>query len=315
MTTPALATEPTEPAVQTVRRYRIDHQTRFSYSAPVALDQMVIRLQPRTSYDQRLVEFAITTDPQPARHTYCFDLHGNIRHWFWFDKSHPHLTITTASVVDCLCVNPFDFIIVDEGVQSVPARYAEPVGSASRHYRERPSPHPAVDALAREIIRQSEGQTITFLWSLAQHIQSNITHIVRDTGDPWTPTQTLERGEGACRDSAVLFIDACRAAGLAARFVSGYAWDALNQDRRELHAWAEVYLPGAGWRGYDPTVGLAVSNRHVAVASSPSASYAAPTAGTFTGPRVASELTFDIQMTTEELHSESASEGATYVWP
>lgn len=304
---------PAEPA--TIRRFEIAHRTRFTYSAPVSLDDMVVRLQPRTSFDQRLVHFTIECDPRPARHTHCLDLHGNIRHWFWFERSHTDLTITTRSTVDCLCDNPFDFIVVDPGVERLPARYAEPVRYAAAHYRQRAQPHPAVDAITRQLTRQNDGQTLSFLWDLAQYIQSNVTHVVRPNGAAYSPTQTLEKGEGACRDTAVLFIDACRAAGLAARFVSGYAWDAVDDDQRELHAWAEVYLPGAGWRGYDPTSGLAVSDRHVAIAASPTASYAAPTAGTFTGPRVDTNLTYDIQMTMSRPEATTHPDTVTYTWP
>lgn len=295
-------------------RYDIVHQTHFTYSAPVSLDQLVVRLQPRSSFDQRLINFSIRCDPMPARHTHCLDLHGNIRHWFWFDKQHAGLTLTTRSIVDCLVDNPFDFIVVEPSVETLPAVYDEPVRSATEHYRHRPTPQPIVDALARQIRQQCQGHTVHFLSDLARYLREHIQHIVRPIGDPWSPTKTLERGEGACRDTAVLYIDACRAVGLAARFVSGYAFDAMDDSHRELHAWAEVYLPGAGWRGYDPTTGLAVSNRHIAVAASPTAGYAAPTAGTFTGPRVETTLEYDIQMNVTEADL-APNNGDVYTWP
>ncbi len=296
-------------------RYDIVHKTRYTYSAPVSLDQLVVRLQPRNSFDQRLISFSIRCDPMPTRHTHCLDLHGNIRHWFWFEKQHSDLTLTTRSIVDCLVDNPFDFIVVDPGVETLPATYDEPVGSATEHYRHRPMPNPIVDALARQVRQQCDGHTVHFLSDLARHLRENIRHIVRPTGEPWSPTKTIERGEGACRDSAVLYIDACRAVGLAARFVSGYAFDAIDDSHRELHAWAEVYLPGAGWRGYDPTTGLAVSNRHIAIASSPTAGYAAPTAGTFTGPKVRSTLEYDISMNVTEADPAPNTDNNVYNWP
>ena len=245
----------------------------------------------------------------------AWTLHGNIRHWFWFDTSHDRLEITTRSVVDCLCDNPFDYIVVDEGVLRLPAVYAQPVGSATEHYRLRSGPHPTVSSLARQIMRDCDHETGSFLSALASYIHAQIKYIVRPEGDAYSPTQTLERREGACRDSAVLFIDACRSVGLAARYVSGYAWDAVDPTNRELHAWAEVYLPGAGWRGYDPTTGLAVSDRHIAVAASPSASYCAPATGNFTGPRVQSSLTYDIQMEMSEQAKPEGNSEATFSWP
>lgn len=298
-----------------VRRYRIVHDTHFNYSAPVGLDQTVLRLQPRTSVLQQLRDFTMRVDPAPARHTHGIDLHGNIRHWMWFDCEHTDLNITTTSTVDCLLHDPFDYIIVDPGVTTLPARYAEPVRSACAHYRERDGLHPAVDALARQIMHDTDRQTVIFLGKLAAHLQQNIRQVLRYEGKAFSPTETLERGEGACRDSAVLFMDACRAVGLAARFVSGYAWDALEQDQRELHAWAEVYLPGAGWRGYDPTTGIATANRHIAVAASPTPDYAAPTTGTFTGPKVNSSLDYHIQMTVEDHTAIDRPDDVTFAWP
>ena len=297
------------------QRYSVTHRTQFTYSAPVSLDQLVVRLQPRTSFDQRLVSFSMLCDPMPTRHTHSLDLHGNIRHWFWFEKQHSELLLTTRSTVDCLVDNPFDFIVVDPGVETLPAVYEEPVRSATAHYRHRPMPNPIVDALARQIRQQCDGYTVQFLSDLARHLRERIKHIVRPTGESWSPTKTLERGEGACRDTAVLYIDACRAVGLAARFVSGYAFDAVDDSHRELHAWAEVYLPGAGWRGYDPTTGLAVSNRHIAIAASPTAGYAAPTAGTFTGPKVATNLSYEISMNVTEADFANTNPQDVFAWP
>lgn len=298
-----------------IRRYRITHDTHFRYATPVSLDQTVLRLQPRTSVLQQLRDFTMQVDPQPARHTHGIDLHGNIRHWMWFNKQHADLHLTTTSTVDCLLHDPFDYIVVDQGVTTLPARYAEPVNSAAAHYRQRDGLHPTVDAMARQIMHDSDRQTVIFLGKLAAHLQQTIRQVLRYEGDAYTPTETLERGEGACRDSAVLFMDACRSVGLAARFVSGYAWDAVEQEQRELHAWAEVYLPGAGWRGYDPTTGIACANRHIAVAASPTPGYAAPTTGTYTGPKVNSTLDYKIHMTVEELPARTAPEGTTFAWP
>ena len=106
----------------------------------------------------------------------------------------------------------------------------------------------------------------------------------RPTGAPQTPAETLARGRGACRDQTVLFVALCRAAGLAARFVSGYQdRSAMETDRRYLHAWPEVYLPGAGWYGYDPTRGTAVSNGHVALAAARDPAGTLPVEGSYFG--------------------------------
>src|SRR5262249_17936328 len=102
--------------------------------------------------------------------------------------------------------------------------------------------------------------------------------------------------QGACRDLAVLFIDACRCLGIAARFVSGYQEGYGSTAKQDLHAWAEVYLPGAGWRGYDPTHGLAVADRHGAVAAAPDPLNAAPVTATYRGDNVTSEMNTQVSV-------------------
>jgi len=306
---------PHERRTQTRIRYHISHRSHFTYSAPVTFDELIVRLQPRSSYDQQLRSFSVECSPSPSRHTHCTDLHGNIRNWFWFAEQHCELTLLTRSVVDCFVCNPFDFTIIDGGVETLPAVYAEPVNVSSAHYRYRSTPQPQVDAYAREIMRSVDHQTVPFLVELATRLKNEIRYAVRRFGAPYSPTKTLELGEGACRDTAVLFMDACRSVGLAARFVSGYAWDAEDPTQRDLHAWAEVYLPGAGWRGFDATTGLAVSNRHIAVAASPTPSYTAPTDGTFSGPRVESELTWEITMEQKDVPRTHDDSAVAYQWP
>lgn len=132
---------------------------------------------------------------------------------------------------------------------------------------------------------------------LNRRIQEVCPSQTRLEGDPLTPAETLARGGGACRDVAVLFIAACRAVGLAARFTSGYIEGSL-QEERYLYAWAEVYLPGAGWRGYDSSLGLVVAERHVALASGPTAAAARPFVGRFRGDDVEATMTVDLQIQT-----------------
>jgi transglutaminase-like putative cysteine protease len=106
----------------------------------------------------------------------------------------------------------------------------------------------------------------------------------------------MEQRQGACRDLAVLFIDACRCVGLAARFVSGYQDAYRSMGKRDLHAWAEVYLPGAGWRGYDPTRGLAVADHHVAIAAAADPQNTAPVTATYRGSNVEAELITEVSI-------------------
>jgi transglutaminase-like putative cysteine protease len=150
-------------------------------------------------------------------------------------------------------------------------------------YQQRFHPDESVTAFAKSVQRDANDQTLPFVTALARRIAERSQPTVRLDGDPQSPGLTLSEGVGACRDLAVLFIDACRAVGLAARFVSGYYVGPVDGDRRYLHAWAEVFLPGAGWRGFDPLQGIAVADQHIAVAAAAHPSGAAPISGTLRG--------------------------------
>lgn len=108
------------------------------------------------------------------------------------------------------------------------------------------------------------------------------------------PEETLSRMKGTCRDFVVLFAEACRSLGFAARFVSGYTQGDLDNAENYLHAWAEVYLPGGGWRGYDPTLGLAVADQHIALTSGASPLQAAPVSGSFRGTEATATIKYNL---------------------
>lgn len=166
-------------------------------------------------------------------------------------------------------------------------------------FRQRTDTAPPVDALAQALQQQAGGQTLEYLRQLVLHLPNHCTQIHREGGDPWPASQTLACGEGSCRDLTVLFMELCRAVGLAARFVSGYCTIESLGQASELHAWAEVYLPGAGWRGYDPTAGVATSHQHIALATAADAANAAPTQGTYRGTDAESWFEYDIRIEPE----------------
>jgi transglutaminase-like putative cysteine protease len=155
--------------------------------------------------------------------------------------------------------------------------------------------------LAQEIAIATQGNTLNFLFTLNQRIYQDCQYIIRDIGEPFPAGVTWRDKQGSCRDYAVLFMEVCRAIGIAARFVSGYQEGDSVQQSRDLHAWVEVYLPGAGWRGYDPTLGLIVSDRHIPLAASAIPRYAAAVEGTVTpvarGANAIAELQAQISLT------------------
>jgi transglutaminase-like putative cysteine protease len=156
-----------------------------------------------------------------------------------------------------------------------------------------------VAEFAATIAAGVNGQILPFLSELSRKIHQEIDMPIREVGQPLPAEQTLREKRGACRDASVLFMECCRSQGIAARFVSGYQEGDNEAERRYMHAWAEVYLPGGGWRGYDPTHGLAIADRHIAVAASARPEMAAPTRGTFRGTGAASRMHTDLKIHTK----------------
>lgn len=152
----------------------------------------------------------------------------------------------------------------------------------------------SVTAYAKDLRIEAGQKTLAFLDCLNNSLYSGFEYIYRHAGPPQTAAHTLQCRQGACRDLAVLFVDCCRAQGIAARFVSGYQRGNLQQNLRHLHAWPEVYLPGTGWRAYDPTHGLAVSDTHVAIAAAANPEDTMPVTGAFIGDGTSSTLNYHI---------------------
>jgi transglutaminase-like putative cysteine protease len=263
-------------------RFAVNHRTTYRYSTPVVLEPHVFRLRPRSDGTQHLVSYGLLIDPAPAGRSDCLDAEGNSVVQAWFDVPIAALHLSSQFVVDTLRPNPFDFLLPPpEQLQLTPAPFA-----SSR-----------VGEFACEIARQSGDQTMPFLEALAQRLCRDWGQVVREEGDPLTAEATLSTTDVTCRDLAVLFCECCRAMGLWARFVSGYEIASSMADHLYMHAWAEVYIPGGGWRGYDPSRGFAVGADHVAVAAAVNPALASPVSGTYRGSATAAmEVTIQMQV-------------------
>ena len=264
------------------------------------MEPMTVRLRPRSDCWQTLHQFKMEFDPSPEGKTELVDLDGTSSTFLWFSGTHPALNITTTSWVETLRENPFDFILKDPEFLELPVQFAHDYQFILEPYLHRSSKSAKVDRYAQEISREVNRNTVSFLSTLCSRIHEMMNITLRHTGDPMPPEELLNKKKGACRDLTVLFMDACRSMGLPARYTSGYYYGDEEFSERELHAWAEVYLPGGGWRGYDPTAGLVVSNQHVAVASGPTWILTTPTTGNFRGTGADSSLDFEIQVKTAE---------------
>lgn len=278
--------------------FKIDHITRYRYDKQVFLEPHTIRLRPRNDCSQRLHKFAMRVEPPQVGKSDCVDLEGNDTISIWFEGLHNELIISTRSVVETLRKNPFDFIVQSEEALILPISYPDHHKPYLIPYQRREPVSAEVYKFATNIAEEANSQTLAFLRTLSLHICDKFKHISRKSGNPYPPEVTLAKKKGACRDMAVLFIDACRALGIAARYVSGYRDGESTSTERHLHAWAEVYIPGGGWRGFDPSFGLAVSDTHVALASGITPHSAAPISGTYRGRQSTSRLEFEINIQT-----------------
>ena len=309
----------------------IRHHLRYVYGRPVFLEPMTLRLTPKQDCSQQLLAHNLRLDAAPAGCTAIQAVDGSGALVCWFLEERDQLEITMEARVRTLRTNPFDWIITFAPAQQLPARYPAAEAAALAAYLEsplgaspqvscqtqqqlplaaplglgpgsweRPAGGPAggpadgtVAAWAAELAAAVEHNTTAFLMQLADRIHHDFQHVGRFEGEPMAPEQTLSGRSGACRDTAMLFVAACRSQGLAARFVSGYSIHHPPEvTEHELHAWAEVYLPGAGWRGYDPSLGLAVADGHLVLATAPDHILAAPVTGTYRGTGVTSTMTY-----------------------
>ena len=258
-------------------RFRVQQTSVYRYSTPVFLEPHVIRLRPQSDSSQDVLSWEMLVEPGPATQTWASDAEGNSAAYAWFDRLTDELRISTRFEVETLRKNTFDFLWLN-GSDRLAFAYTERDALAA-YLDLRASP----GALTSQALKDSAGETARFLTTLNQRIHQLIRVVIREDGGPYSPEETLARGEGACRDLAWLFVASCREVGLAARFVSGYqAGDPASPDHY-LHAWGEVYLPGGGWRGFDPTLGLAVADQHVVIATAGKPADAAPVTGSFRG--------------------------------
>lgn len=269
---------------------RIQHLSRYTYTSPVAFAPHALYLRPRETPRQRLHEFSLAISPA-ARRVATADAGDNALEWAYFEpgSTYSQLEFRTESLVETLDTNPFDFFLSPSAL-TFPFAYSP----AEQHVLTPslllpPGSDPAqLGGWLATHFAAPPPDTVAFLTALNTAVRSSLTYTRRDEPGIQTPAQTLALGTGSCRDYAVLLIALCRHLGLAARFVSGYLYEppspnSPNPVQPDLHAWAEVYLPGAGWRGLDPTRAIFCDDAYVPLAHAALAESVNPIQGNFVG--------------------------------
>ena len=265
------------------------HLTHYVYDRPVVLGPQVIRLQPAPHSRTKVLSHSLKVSPANHFVNLQQDPYGNFLARFVFPEPVNELKIEVDLVADMTVYNPFDFF-VEPSAETWPFDYPEEIRDDLAIYRTPEPPGPLLTAFLAGIDR-SATNTVNFVVDLNARIQREIGYIIRLETGVQTPEDTLSFAMGSCRDSSWLLVQVLRNLGLAARFVSGYliqlkpdvvALDGpagTSVDFTDLHAWCEVYLPGAGWIGLDPTSGLLTGESHVPLAATPHFRNAAPISG------------------------------------
>lgn len=269
----------------------VRHVTRYSYRAPVGFGEHRLMARPRDSFDQRLIAFKLDIRPEPRAVRWLHDLFGNCITVAQFACQSEELTFDTNIVLDHDPSHAPDFTL-ESDAQTYPFAYdAEETPDLVRLIeRQYPDPDDIVETWARKFLpRDGVAKTGKLLMTLTSAIKESFVYETRPERGTQDPAFTLLTGRGSCRDFALLMMEAARALGLAARFVTGYlhipsraAGDGL-QGGGHTHAWCQIYLPGAGWVEFDPTNGI-VGNRNlirVGIARDPR--QALPLSGTYIG--------------------------------
>jgi uncharacterized protein (DUF2126 family) len=267
----------------------LNHVTHYRYDRPVALSPQTVRLRPAPHSRTRILSYSMRVTPEKHFINWQQDPQSNYLARLVFPDPTTAFRIEIDLVAEMAVLNPFDFFL-EPYAEKFPFAYAEGQLHELAPYRVRLPATPAfADYLAT--IPLAARATTDFLVALNQRLQQDIAYLIRLEPGVQTPEATLTRRSGSCRDSAWLLVQLLRHLGLAARFVSGYLIQlkpdvksldgpsGTDVDFTDLHAWCEVYLPGAGWIGLDPTSGLLAGEGHIPLACSPEPSSAAPISG------------------------------------
>ncbi|MFM7732000.1 MAG: transglutaminase domain-containing protein [Cyanobium sp.] len=282
--------------------FHIRHALHYAYERPVFLEPTTLRLIPRNDAAQQLLHHQLRIQPEPTGSSRVLEPDGGQAVVLWSAALQQELTVEVEMVVRTTRDNPFDWIVTHDPAAQLPATYPASE-SRSLHSCLQGSQRVAgpVHQWAAELAAQVDHSTTDFLILLADTIHRCFHHVGRPDGEPMPPADTLATRTGACRDTAMLYVEACRSLGLAARFVSGYSMHHPEEvSEHELHAWAEVYLPGAGWRGYDPSLGLAVADGHVVLTAAPDHHLAAAFSGSYRGTGVGSSMRYVVEVRTAQ---------------
>ncbi|HEY0202456.1 MAG TPA: transglutaminase family protein [Burkholderiaceae bacterium] len=267
----------------------LNHVTSYHYDRPVKLGPQIVRLRPAPHCRSRVLSYSLRVEPTNHFINWQQDPFSNYLARLVFNEPTTSFKVTVDLVVEMSVYDPFDFFL-EPAAEKFPFKYSEEQRQELAPYLAAEPVTPLVQSYLDKVDR-SERRTIDFLVDLNQQVHKDIKYLIRMEPGVQTPEETLTNASGSCRDSGWLLVQLLRHLGLAARFVSGYLIQltpdvksldgpsGTDHDFTDLHAWCEVYLPGAGWIGLDATSGLLAGEGHIPLACTPQPGSAAPIEG------------------------------------
>ncbi|WP_089963564.1 DUF2126 domain-containing protein [Limnohabitans sp. 2KL-3] len=286
----------------------LHHVTHYTYDRPVQLGPQVIRLRPAPHSRSRILSYSLKVEPEEHFINWQQDAFANYQARLVFPQKTTSFKVTVDVVTEMAVFNPFDFFL-EPTAEKVPFKYTDTVREELQSYLVKEHKTPLFKKYLASMDRKRQ-RTIDFLVQINQRLHQDIRYTIRMEPGVQTAEETLTLKSGSCRDSAWLLVQLFRHMNIAARFVSGYliqlAPDVKSLDGpsgtevdfTDLHAWCEVYLPGAGWVGLDPTSGLLAGEGHIPLACTPQPSAAAPIEGLMDK----AEVTFHHDMSVTRIH-------------
>jgi len=288
----------------------VHHRTKYSYDNKINVGPQTIRLRPAPHCRTKIHSYTLQIDPKPHFLNWQQDPHGNFVARVVFPERIDHFEVEVDLIAEMTVINPFDFFLEPEA-EEYPFTYEKHVKADLLPYLELEAMSPVLEEYLKTVDRTPR-RMVDFLVDINQQLEKDINYTIRMEHGVQSAEQTLIKRTGSCRDSAWLLVQILRNLGLAARFASGYICQLTpdvksldgpsgpENDFTDLHAWTEVFLPGAGWVGLDPTSGLFASEGHIPLACTPAPVSAAP----ITGMHEEAEVEFSFDMSISRFHED-----------
>ncbi|MCA9126900.1 MAG: transglutaminase family protein [Planctomycetales bacterium] len=291
-------------------RVALNHQTIYRYDRPISLGPQTIRLRPAAHCRTPIESYSLEITPKDHFLNWQQDPFGNYLARTVLEKKHTSFTVAVDLVANMTVINPFSFFLEPEATE-YPFQYSAESIVELQPYLATATQGPVLQSFLDQV-DFTPRRTIDFMVDLNRAVSQRVRYTIRLEPGVQTPEETLKLGSGSCRDSSWLLVQVLRHLGFAARFASGYLIQLTadqesldgpsgpSADFTDLHAWAEVYLPGAGWVGLDPTSGLLAGEGHIPLACTPNPSSAAP----ITGMLDECEVEFEHKMSITRVHED-----------